>query len=437
MKNQVIIFDTTLRDGEQSPGATMTTNEKLEVAGALAQLGVNVIEAGFPAASPDDFKAVSRVAETHGRGADAPLICGLARASQGDIDAALRALESADHPRVHTFLATSPIHRDQKLRMSKEEVLARIDEMVRYATERCGDVEFSAEDAGRTEPEFLHQAVRVAIQAGATTINIPDTVGYTQPAEYGAIFTRILAEVPEAKDVVLSVHCHDDLGLAVANTLAGLTSGARQAEVAVNGIGERAGNAALEEIVMALQTRSDLYGFNHSIDSRQLSSTSRLVSRVTGMDVQPNKAIVGRNAFAHESGIHQDGMIKNQETYEIMRPESVGAPRTELVLGKHSGRRALGQRLSELGIELSGSMLDHAFARFKKLADRRKQVTDADLLALVRDEGEQEVETYRLAGLRVSTGNTETTASALVTIAGPRGEREVSGVGCGPIDAAL
>ncbi len=436
MEPYVRIFDTTLRDGEQSPGATMTKAEKLSVARALAQLGVDIIEAGFPAASPDDFLAVQTIAIEGGQGPYAPSIWGLARAQKGDIDRALRAIERAHKPRIHTFLATSPIHRRAKLRMSKEEVIDRIRAMVAYASERCGDVEFSPEDAGRTEVDFLHAAVGAAIEAGATTINIPDTVGYTQPAEFGAVIAGIIEGVPGARDVVLSVHCHNDLGLAAANTLAGLRAGARQAEVTVNGIGERAGNTALEEVIMALETRRDVFGLAHGIDTRRLYPTSRLVSEVTGMEVQPNKAIVGRNAFAHEAGIHQDGMLKHHETYEIMRPDTVGAPRTELVMGKHSGRRALQSRLRELGYELSGDILDHAFARFKALADRRKQVTNADLEALVRDEVEQEAEVFRLAQLEV-TSRTDGACSAKVVVEGPQRRHEMAATGSGAVDAVF
>ncbi len=435
MDNHVRFFDTTLRDGEQSPGATMSAKEKVEVARALARVGVDIIEAGFAAASPDDFAAVSRVAREVGGAPGTPVICSLARAIPGDIDQALRAVEAASRGRVHTFLATSPIHRDRKLCMSKQEVLDRIGEMVRYAAARCADVEFSAEDAGRTEPEFLHQAVRVAIEAGAKTINIPDTVGYTQPPEFGELIAGIFAAVPEASRVVLSVHCHDDLGLAVANSLAGLAAGARQVEVAVNGIGERAGNSSLEEVVMALETRRDLYRLEHRLDTRQLWPTSRLVSQVTGMEVQPNKAIVGKNAFSHEAGIHQDGMLKHHETYEIMRPEAVGAPRSELVLGKHSGRRALGARLAELGVPLDAAALDALFERFKALADRRKHVTDTDLLALVRDEAEQRTEIHRL--LRLEVTSRPGSSSATVALVGPDGERVASARGDGPVDAVF
>jgi 2-isopropylmalate synthase len=359
----VRIFDTTLRDGEQSPGATMTSTEKLDVARVLARLGVDVIEAGFPAASPDDLAAVRTIAEQV-RG---PIICGLARASRSDIDRAWEAVRPAARPRIHTFLA-------------------RVAEMVAYARSLCDDVEFSPEDAGRSDPGFLHEVLSHAIRAGATTLNIPDTVGYTTPDEFGALIRGILEKVPGVDAVTLSVHCHDDLGLATANTLAGLVAGARQAEVTVNGIGERAGNTSLEEIVMTLATRAARLGLRTGVDATQLVRASRLVSTVTGMPVQANKAIVGANAFSHESGIHQDGMLKHESTYEIMRPESVGASRPRLVLGKHSGRAALVSRLSELGYSLDDAALERVFARFKALADRRKSVADADLEALVLGE---------------------------------------------------
>ncbi|MEI7893775.1 MAG: 2-isopropylmalate synthase, partial [Myxococcales bacterium] len=390
--NYVRIFDTTLRDGEQSPGATMTSAEKLEVARALSRLGVDAIEAGFPAASPDDLEAVRTIASrvggqsVEGRpSAEPPVICGLARAAKKDIDAAWEGVRGAKHPRIHTFLATSDLHMQHKLRMSREEVLAKVQETVSYSRSLCEDIEFSPEDAGRSDPQFLYRVLEVAIKAGATTLNIPDTVGYTTPDEFGALIAGIRENVPGAKDVVLSVHCHDDLGLATANTMAGIMAGARQAEVTINGIGERAGNTSLEEVVMTLRTRHAKFGLETAIDSTQLTRLSRLVSTSTGIPVQPNKAIVGANAFAHESGIHQDGMLKHEETYEIMRPETVGLTQTRLVLGKHSGRHAFGVRLAELGYRVDGEPLARLFQRFKGLADRRKQVTDADLEALVSD----------------------------------------------------
>src|SRR5580704_14482528 len=344
----VRIFDTTLRDGEQCPGATMTSPEKFEVARALARLGVDVIEAGFPAASPDDLAAVRAIGDAIGMrpvegrpSSEPPIICGLARASRGDIDKAWEAVRTAARPRIHTFLATSELHMKHKLRMSPADVLTRVSDMVGYAKTLCADVEFSPEDAGRSAPDFLYEVLARAIRAGATTLNIPDTVGYTTPDEFGALIRGIKENVPGADGVILSVHCHDDLGLATANSLAGILAGARQAEVTINGIGERAGNTSLEEVVMTLATRAAKFGLKTGIDTTQLFRLSRLVSTVTGFVVPPNKAIVGANAFAHESGIHQDGMLKNHATYEIMRPESVGAMQTRLVLGKQSGRAAL------------------------------------------------------------------------------------------------
>jgi 2-isopropylmalate synthase len=442
MTDHVRIFDTTLRDGEQSPGATMTASEKLEVARALARLGVDVIEAGFPAASPDDLAAVRAIAAELGaaRGSgEPPIICALARAARPDIDAAWQGVRAAARPRIHTFLATSDLHLEHKLRMSRADVLARVGTMVAYARSLCDDVEFSAEDAGRSDPEFLHAVLEVAIRAGATTLNIPDTVGYTTPDEFGALIARIRAEVPGIDGVVLSVHCHDDLGLATANTLAGLVAGARQAEVTINGIGERAGNSSLEEIVMAIHTRAAKLGLATRIDTTQLTAVSRLVSTATGIVVPPNKAIVGANAFAHESGIHQDGMLKHQATYEIMRPETVGAAQTRLVLGKHSGRAALAARLAELGTPLSAAALDRVFARFKALTDRKKQVSDADLEALVSDERSTaagEHDELALDGLQVSCG-TMGMPTATVRLRRPDGTVVVqAAVGTGPVDAA-
>jgi 2-isopropylmalate synthase len=437
MTDHVRIFDTTLRDGEQSPGATMTPAEKLEVARALARLRVDVIEAGFPAASPDDLAAVRTIAEEVGAGPDAPIVCGLARAAKKDIDAAWEAVRAASRPRIHTFLATSDLHIEHKLRTTREEVLARVGEMVAHARSLCTDVEFSPEDAGRSDPEFLYRVLEVAVRAGATTLNIPDTVGYTIPSEFGALIAGIRKNVPGADGVVLSVHCHDDLGLAVANTLAGLLAGARQAEVTINGIGERAGNAALEEIVMALRTRPTL-GLATQIDTTQLARTSRLVSQTTGMVVQPNKAIVGANAFAHESGIHQDGMLKHQQTYEIMRPETVGASNTRLVLGKLSGRAALAAHLAAMGYPLEGAALDRVFSRFKALADKRKRVTDADLEALVTDDEAVETadEAFAIESVLVGCG-TVGTATATVRLKCPDGKSRVhAAVGTGPVDAA-
>jgi 2-isopropylmalate synthase len=439
--DHVRIFDTTLRDGEQSPGATMTSSEKLEVAKTLSRLGVDVIEAGFAAASPDDLRAVKNIAEAvgvtgvEGRPApEPPTICSLARAHKPDIDKAAEAVAPAKHGRIHTFLATSPIHREHKLRMSRDQVLAKISEMVAYARSFCEDVEFSPEDAGRTEMDFLYDALQAAIEAGASTLNIPDTVGYTIPEEFGGRIALLQENVPGIEKAVISVHCHNDLGLAVANSLSAVQHGARQVEVAINGIGERAGNASLEEVVMALKVRRDLYGIETKVDSTQLTRASRLVSKVTGMVVQPNKAIVGANAFAHEAGIHQDGMLKHEETYEIMRPETVGAGKTQLVLGKHSGRHAFANRLVELGYPVSGDGLDKAFARFKKLADKKKLITDADLLALISDELYQPKEFWRLEKIQVGCGTGMPTATVRLT--GPDGTISTAAeVGTGPVDA--
>ncbi len=442
----VRIFDTTLRDGEQCPGATMTSDEKLEVAKALSRLGVDVIEAGFPAASPDDLAAVQRIAESVGRdipegrplragGVSAPpIICGLARATEKDIEKAFEGVKRAVHPRIHTFLATSPIHREHKLRMTKEQVVERAVKMVTYARSMCADIEFSPEDAGRTEPEFLHEVLTAVIEAGATTLNIPDTVGYTLPHEFGALIAGIKQNVKGIERAIISVHCHNDLGLATANALAGILNGARQAEVTINGIGERAGNTSLEEVVMTLATRRPVFGLNTGIDTTQLTRTSKLVSARTGMVVQPNKAIVGANAFAHESGIHQDGMLKNQETYEIMRPEAVGAQKTLLVLGKHSGRHAFAVRLRELGYPLADQGLDVAFERFKVLADKKKRITDADLIALAASEEHHGPELYKLQAVHVSAGSGMPTAS--VRLMCPDGESRVTAaIGTGPVHA--
>ncbi|QQR88583.1 MAG: 2-isopropylmalate synthase [Myxococcales bacterium] len=440
--NYVKIFDTTLRDGEQSPGASMTSTEKLEIARTISRLGVDVIEAGFPAASPDDLAAVRAIAESvgtqriEGRPSKAPpTICGLARAQSKDIDQAWEAVKAAMHPRIHTFIATSPIHREHKLRMSKEEVLKRVDEMVRYAASLCKDVEFSPEDAGRTEPEFMHEVLEVAIAAGASTLNIPDTVGYTLPSEFGVRIADIFTKVKGIENTTVSVHCHNDLGLATANSLAGINAGARQVEVAVNGIGERAGNTSLEEIVMALHTRKNAIGLETGIDTTQLTRASRLVSKTTGMVVQPNKAIVGANAFAHEAGIHQDGMLKHEETYEIMRPETVGATQTQLVLGKHSGRHAFAVRLQELGYSLEGEQLDKVFAEFKRLADKKKSVTDADLVALASIEFRPAQEFFSIDRLQVSSA-LEGLPTATIRLKGADGQVHTqASVGSGPIDA--
>ncbi|MEM6640529.1 MAG: 2-isopropylmalate synthase [Pseudomonadota bacterium] len=377
--NRLIIFDTTLRDGEQAPGCSMTLDEKLIVGEALAALGVDVIEAGFPAASPGDFKSVQALAGAL-RG---PTIAGLARSQKRDIETAYAALEPAPRKRLHVFLATSAIHREFKLNMAKDEILRRVDDNVRLARALCDDVEFSPEDASRTELPFLAEVVRVALDAGATTINIPDTVGYTAPGEFHDVFTYLREHVEGINRAVLSVHCHNDLGLAVANSLAAVRAGARQVECTINGIGERAGNCALEEIVMAVRTRRDILPYETGIDTTRLHATSRLVEQATGLHVQRNKAIVGANAFAHEAGIHQHGMIQNAETYEIMRPQDVGISRTQLVLGKHSGRHAFRQRVEELGYAINGDDFEAAFDAFKRLADVKKDIYDADIEAII------------------------------------------------------
>lgn len=380
-RDRIIIFDTTLRDGEQSPGCSMTLNEKLQMAQLLDDMGVDVIEAGFPIASKGDFQSVHEIAKQ----AKNAVIAGLCRAKTADIQAAAEALEPAARRRIHTFISTSPLHMKHKLQMTPEAVLQAIHDSVSTARQYTDDVEWSAEDGSRTEDDFLCRAVETAIAAGATTINIPDTVGYALPADYGAKFRMLMERVPNIDKAVLSVHCHNDLGLAVANSLAGLASGARQVECTINGIGERAGNAALEEIVMTIRTRADSLPYETGIDTTMITGISRALSTITGFDVQPNKAIVGANAFAHESGIHQDGMLKNPQTYEIMTPESVGLTKSNLVLGKHSGRHALKARLEEMGYTLGDNALQDVFERFKALADRKKQVLDADLEALVRD----------------------------------------------------
>lgn len=389
----VRVFDTTLRDGEQSPGASMTSQDKQRVARALARLGVDAIEAGFPAASPDDWQAVATIAATVGRDADTPggrppTICGLARTTRKDIEAAWTAVRGADSPRIHTFLATSALHMKHKLGMAPDQVRKRVREMIAFARERCPDVEFSPEDAGRSEPEFLCEVLGDAVAAGATTLNIADTVGFRTPGEFGQLVAYLRDNIPGMHEgVVLSVHCHDDLGLATANSLAGIENGARQVEVTINGIGERAGNTSLEEVVMALRVREAVYGCRTGIDTAQLMEVSELVRACTGMVVAPNKAVVGANAFAHEAGIHQDGMLKHAETYEIMSPAQVGARGTRLVLGKHSGRHALRQRLVALGHTVSEPCLDRVFDRFKHLADRKKEINDADLRGLAREAG--------------------------------------------------
>src|SRR5687768_15486132 len=377
--DRVLIFDTTLRDGEQSPGCSMTQAEKLRVAKALAELGVDIIEAGFPIASPGDWESVNLVArEVHG-----PIIAGLARCTRDDIDSAWRALKDAAHPRIHVFLATSAIHREHKLNMAKEQILQMAVEGVMFARSLCADVEFSPEDASRTELEFLAEVIEAAIDAGATTINIPDTVGYTVPDEFGEVFRYLRKNVRGIDKVRLSAHCHDDLGMAVANSLTAVVAGARQIECTINGIGERAGNCSLEEVVMAMKVREAFFNVRTNIRTERLYPTSRLVSNITGMPIPRNKAVIGENAFAHESGIHQHGMLRHHSTYEIMRPEDVGLARTTLVLGKHSGRHAFRDRVKQLGFELDEIEFNRVFEEFKALADKKKELFDGDIEALV------------------------------------------------------
>jgi 2-isopropylmalate synthase len=428
------IFDTTLRDGEQSPGASMNLNEKMEIAQALVDLGVDIIEAGFPIASPGDFEAVSEIAKNV-RGST---ICGLARCNEQDIDRAWEAVKHAEAPRIHVFLATSAIHLEFKLRMTQEEIIERAVAGVRQAAGYCDDVEFSPEDAARTEHDFLCRVVEAAIEAGATTVNIPDTVGYASPAEMGRAIAALCQRVPNIDKAVISVHCHDDLGLAVANSLAAVEHGAGQVECTINGIGERAGNCSLEEVVMAMRTRSDFYRCQTRINTRRLVPTSRLVSSITGLQVQRNKAIVGRNAFAHEAGIHQDGMLKERTTYEIMRPEDVGFAKTDLVLGKHSGRAALSDRAKTLGFHLTGDQLQKVFADFKQLADKKKEIYDGDIVALIEQQlhGDGEGE-WQLISFEASSGTGRAPCAKLTLRRGDEQFTEELATGDGPIDAAF
>lgn len=442
MSEIVKIFDTTLRDGEQSPGATLSSAEKLKIARNLSRLGVDIMEAGFPAASPDDLEAVKQIAIQVGNSvpdgrSEPPVICGLARAVKRDIDKCWEAVQHAKHPRIHTFLATSPIHMQHKLRMDPEEVVDKVKEMVTYAKSYCDDIEFSPEDAGRSEPEFLYLVLGEAIKAGATTLNIPDTVGYQTPEGFGDLIKGIMENTPGIENVTVSVHCHNDLGLATANTLAGIMNGARQVEVTINGIGERAGNTSLEEVVMAMKTRSDAYSLDTNIDTTQIVPLSRQVSRFTGMTVQANKAIVGENAFAHEAGIHQDGMLKNEETYEIMRPETVGLSKSELVLGKHSGRHAFKVRMAELGYELDGDLLNNAFVKFKRVADAKKVVTDTDLIALVDDQIMRPTRIFRLDAMQVTSGTIDMPTASVRLIDPDDNQHTAVAIGTGPVDAAF
>jgi 2-isopropylmalate synthase len=431
--DRVLIFDTTLRDGEQSPGISLNASEKLEIAQQLARLGVDVIEAGFPITSPGDFEAVQGIA----RAVEGPVIAGLARTHAADIEAAYGAVKDAARPRIHTFISTSDIHIVHQLQTTREDVLGQARAAVAQARSLVDDIEFSPMDATRSEVEFTAEVVAAAIEEGATTINIPDTVGYTMPNEFAAWLGRLYELVPALGDVVLSVHCHDDLGLAVANSFAGILAGARQVECAVNGIGERAGNASLEEIVMLLATRAQDVGVYTDVNTREIARTSRLVSRLTGYVVQPNKAIVGRNAFAHESGIHQDGVLKERTTYEIMDATSVGLEANSIVLGKHSGRHALRQALEELGFDVSGQTLNTAFKRFKEIADRKKTVTAMDLEALVTDELREEIAGYALESYDVTASTTQA-PHANVAVRLPSGTlAEGASSGDGPVDSVL
>ena len=432
MGDKIFIFDTTLRDGEQSPGASMNVEEKLKVAKQLERLNIDVIEAGFPMASDGDFEAVEAISKAIERCE----IAALARADITDIDRAWEAVRYAKHPKIHTFIATSDIHLKHKLKKTREQVLGDVVRAVSHAKGYTDNVEFSAEDATRSDIEYLCKAIDVAIEAGATTVNIPDTVGYTIPSEFSKIIRNIKERVPNINKAIISVHCHNDLGLAVANSLAAIQNGARQVECTINGIGERAGNASLEEIVMAISVRKDLFDFYCDLKTEQIYPTSRLVSTITGMMVQPNKAIVGANAFAHEAGIHQDGILKEKTTYEIMTPESVGIPKSSLVLGKHSGRHAFREKLKELGYELSSAELDVAFKRFKKVADKKKIVYDEDIMAVVDDEVFRVPDKYKLIHINVQSGTvTIPTATVQVEVDGKL--IQDAGFGDGPVDAAL
>ncbi|HET9121907.1 MAG TPA: 2-isopropylmalate synthase [Acidiferrobacteraceae bacterium] len=433
MSESLIIFDTTLRDGEQSPGASMTRDEKVRIARTLERMRVDVIEAGFPIASVDDFEAVRAVAEA----VRESRVCALARAVTRDIDRAGEAIRLAAAPRIHTFIATSPIHMRDKLRMQPDDVLRQAVEAVTHARHYTDDVEFSPEDAGRSDPDFLCRVLEAVIRAGARTVNIPDTVGYNLPHQFGALIASLMARVPNSDQAVFSVHCHNDLGLAVANSLAAVLAGARQVECTINGLGERAGNAALEEIVMAVRTRRDLFSCDSRLDATQIVGASRLVSSITGFPIQPNKAIVGANAFAHESGIHQDGVIKQRETYEIMRAEDVGWTANRIVLGKHSGRNALRARATELGIEFaSEEAFQRVFVRFKDLADKKHEIFDEDLQALVADEQGSAAESVVLETLEAHshTGH-RPRATVVLTVGGVRCEGAAEG--SGPVDAAF
>jgi len=430
MDGKLIVFDTTLRDGEQSPGASMTAKEKVEIALQLEKLGVDVIEAGFPIASLDDFAAVKDIASNIKNST----VCGLARAINKDIDAVARAIKPAKHGRIHVFLATSRIHMKYKLKKAEEEILKQAKKAVKYARRFSDDIEFSPEDASRTEPEFLFQVLEEVIKAGATTLNIPDTVGYAVPEQYGQLFSLITNNVPNINKAILSCHCHDDLGLAVSNSLAALANGARQVECTINGIGERAGSASLEEVVMAIKTRKDYFGLNTAIKTEQLYRLSKLVSKLTGIAVAPNKAVIGANAFSHESGIHQDGILKKRATYEIMKPADVGFKETKLVLGKHSGRHAFREHLKGMGYPLKDKDLDNAFSRFKALADKKKTIFDDDLLTIIEDDIRVSKEIYQLTDILVQSG-TSIKPKVRITIKKKNKADTTQATGDGPVDA--
>jgi len=430
LSNRVYIFDTTLRDGEQSPGVNLNVHEKLEIARQLAKLGVDVIEAGFPVTSRGDFEAVRTIA----REVKGVTVAGLARTNFDDIDRAWEAVKQAEQPRIHTFIATSDIHLKYKLRMTRDQVIEAAVAAVKRAKKYTPDVEFSAEDASRSDVDFLCRVFTAAIEAGATVINVPDTVGYAVPEEFAAFIKKIYENVPNMDKAILSVHCHDDLGMAVSNSLAAVRSGARQVEGAINGIGERAGNASLEEVVMALRTRKDFYGLSTGVNTEEIYRTSRLVSTLTGMPVQPNKAVVGKNAFAHEAGIHQDGVLKERTTYEIMNPVMVGITRSNLVLGKHSGRHAFRQRLTEMGYTLSDDEVNKAFERFKLLTDKKKEITDHDLEAIVEEEVRQVPGVYTLEYLQISTGS-NIVATATIGLRENGKVKQDAACGSGPVDA--
>ena len=431
MPEKIYIFDTTLRDGEQSPGASLSSDAKLKIARQLSRLKVDAIEAGFPASSPGDYRSVKLIAEKV-RG---PVITALARCIKKDIDSAVSALKSAKRKRLHVFLATSAIHRKYKLKKAKEEILKLAVDSIRYARKLCSEVEFSPEDASRTEPDYLCEVVEAVIDAGASVVNIPDTVGYAATEEFGQLIRKIINNVPNIGNAILSVHCHNDLGLATSNSLAAVINGARQVECTINGIGERAGNASLEELVMILKTRKDYFNYTTSVKTEEIHKTSRMVSSLTGIHVQPNKAIVGENAFRHEAGIHQDGILKKKSTYEIMNPESIGLMESKLVLGKHSGRHAFKKRLADIGFRFSDADLERAFARFKKLADKKKEIYDEDLEAIVEDEISTVPEIFKLVYVHTTSG-TRTVPTATVKL--KVGGKIIQDAACGdgPVDAA-